>query len=529
MTMKTPKSYPSWQALETHHMDMRDFSLREALTKEDRFKDFSLIMQDTLFDFSKHLVTPETIALLTDLAKESGVETMRKKMFSGEKINNTENRSVLHIACRAPKSETINVDGENVIPFVHQVLDQMEKFTNSVRSGIHTGYTGKSITDIVNIGIGGSDLGPRYVVDALQDFCSGAKAHFVSNVDGQDISKTLEPLSPETTLFIIASKTFTTEETMMNAGVAKQWLLQTAPKSSVAQHFVAVSTNAAAVETFGIQKDNMFQFREWVGGRYSLWSAIGLSIALAIGFENFKALLNGARAMDEHFLNTPLNKNIPVLMGVLGIWYRNFYNYPAHMILPYDNRLGKIAKFTQQMDMESNGKAIDRNGHHVDYATGPIIFGEPGTDSQHSFMQWVHQSPTPVPADFILCKKPAHQLEQNHTSLTANFLAQTRALAIGQTLEEADGDSSRIFTGNRPTTSIIMRELTPYALGSLIAAYEHKVFVQGVIWNLNSFDQPGVELGKILAKPIKTMLEARIIHDDMDISTKKLAKFYMME
>ncbi|MCB1551291.1 MAG: glucose-6-phosphate isomerase, partial [Alphaproteobacteria bacterium] len=465
MTMKTPKSYPSWKALETHHMDMRDFSLREALTKEDRFKDFSLIMEDTLFDFSKHLVTPETIALLTDLAKESGVETMRKKMFSGEKINNTENRSVLHIACRAPKSEIINVDGENVIPFIHQVLDQIEKFTNSVRSGIHTGYTGKSITDIVNIGIGGSDLGPRYVVDALQDFCSGAKVHFVSNVDGQDISKTLEPLSPETTLFIIASKTFTTEETMMNAGVAKQWLLQTAPKSSVAQHFVAVSTNAAAVETFGIQKDNMFQFREWVGGRYSLWSAIGLSIALAIGFENFKALLNGARAMDEHFLNTPLNKNIPVLMGVLGVWYRNFYNYPAHMILPYDNRLGKIAKFTQQMDMESNGKFVDRDGARItDYDTGPVLFGEPGTNGQHAFYQLIHQGTDMIPCDFIAAVRPQNKVGDQHTLLLNNLAAQSQALMTGRTLNEADGNIYRVFDGNRPNTTLLFDELTPYAL-----------------------------------------------------------------
>ncbi|OIN87669.1 MAG: glucose-6-phosphate isomerase [Alphaproteobacteria bacterium CG1_02_46_17] len=522
--MTQPTELSSWKELTTHHHDMRDFSLREELGKTNRFDQLSIHFQDMMFDFSKHLATNETIKLLTDLARQSGVEKMRDLMFAGSPINNTENRAVLHIACRAPKSASIMVNGENVIPFIHQVLGQMEKFSNAVRAGIHTGYTGHPITDVVNIGIGGSDLGPRYVVDALQDFCDGPKVHFVSNVDGSDINATLKNLDASTTIFIIASKTFTTEETMLNAQVAKDWFLKFAPQDAIEKHFVALSTNLDAVRKFGISEENMFPFRDWVGGRYSLWSAIGLSITLAVGFERFCELLDGARAMDEHFLSAPLNKNIPVLMGLLGIWYRNFYGYPTHLLLPYDRRLGKMAKFTQQMDMESNGKAIDRDGHHVDYATGPVIFGEPGTDSQHSFMQLVHQSPTPIPADIILCKNPAHDLYQNHISLMANCLAQTRALAIGQTLEEAGGDPSRIFTGNRPSTTIILPQLDPFHLGALIAAYEHKVFVQGIVWNLNSFDQPGVELGKILAKPIRRMIEDRTIEQNMDCSTKALAE-----
>lgn len=510
---------PAWSALIAHKQEMESLNLRDALSAPNRFADLSLSESGALFDFSKHLITKDTTEKLIALAKTMGVEEMRNKMFAGEKINNTENRAVLHTALRAPKTDSVMVDGENVIPFIHQVLDQMKTFSDAVRSGAHTGYTGKPITDIVNIGIGGSDLGPRFVVDALADFCSGPKVHFVSNVDGFDMTSTLKKLSPETTLFIVASKTFTTEETMLNAGVAKDWLLRSAPADAIAKHFVALSTNKDDVLKFGILEDNMFPFREWVGGRYSLWSAIGLSIALAIGFDNFRKLLDGAYAMDTHFKTAPLDKNIPLMMGMLGVWYNNFWNYPAHLLLAYDTRLGKIAKFTQQMDMESNGKAVDRDGNKVPYATGPVLFGEPGTDSQHSFMQLVHQSPTPIPADFIIVKKPSHNLTQNHASLMANFLAQTRALAIGQTLEEAGGDTSRVFSGNRPTTSIILPELTPFTLGLLIAAYEHKVFVQGIIWNLNSYDQPGVELGKKLAKPLRAMIESKKIDPSLDGST----------
>jgi glucose-6-phosphate isomerase len=513
-----------WTQLSAHKTDMESFSLRKELSSPHRFENFSHSVAGLLFDFSKHVISDDTKALLISLAKTLEVESARDKMFAGEKINNSEERAVLHTALRAPKTASIMVDSEDVIPFVHSVLDQMKNFTNAVRSGTHTGYTGKAITDIVNIGIGGSDLGPRFVVDALTDFCSGPKVHFVSNVDGHDISSRLKQLSPETTLFIVASKTFTTEETMLNAAVAKDWLLQAAPASSISKHFVALSTNKADVLQFGILEENMFPFREWVGGRYSLWSAIGLSISLAIGFENFRALLDGAHAMDTHFKSAPLDQNIPVIMAMLGIWYINFWNYPTHLLLAYDARLAKIAKFTQQMDMESNGTAVDREGNIIPYATGPVIFGEPGTDNQHSFMQLVHQSPTPIPADFIIAKKPAHTLTTNHQSLMANFLAQTRALAIGQTLDEANGDTSRVFTGNRPSTSIVLPELTPFNLGVLIAAYEHKVFVQGVIWNINSYDQPGVELGKKLAKPIRTLIEHGKNDTSLDVSTQNLLK-----
>lgn len=520
--MPTPLKTLDWNLISAHKTVMEDFSLRSELNDKNRFQDFSHSLADVTFDFSKHLTTKETISLLISLARTMNVETMRNKMFAGEKINNTENRAVLHTALRAPKDISVMVDGENVMPFIYQVLDQMKSFTDAVRSGLHKGYTGKTITDIVNIGIGGSDLGPRFVVDALADFCSGPKLHFVSNVDGFDITSALKKLNPETTLFIVASKTFTTEETMLNAAIAKEWLLKSAPNDAISKHFVALSTNRDDVLKFGILEQNMFPFREWVGGRYSLWSSIGLSIALAIGFDNFRALLDGAHAMDTHFKTAPLDKNIPVIMGVLGVWYTNFWHYPAHLLLAYDARLGKIAKFTQQMDMESNGKAVDRDGIDVNYATGPILFGEPGTDSQHSFMQLVHQTPTPIPADFIICKKPSHTLSTSHASLMANFLAQTRALAIGQTLGEANGDASRVFTGNRPSTSIILPELTPFTLGLLIAAYEHKVFVQGIIWNLNSFDQPGVELGKKLAKPIRALIESKANDETLDISTQSL-------
>lgn len=522
--MPQPTDTQIWSDLSAHKFVMEDFSLRTALSNPNRSHDFSLSFENIVFDFSKHVMTSDTKSLLLSLAKEMNLEDMRDAMFAGEKINNTEDRAVLHTALRTPQNTVVNMDGENVIPFIHSVLNQMKIFSDAVRNGTHTGYTNKKITDVVNIGIGGSDLGPRFVVDALADFQSALKVHFVSNVDGFDISSVLKKVNPETTIFVIASKTFTTEETMLNATVTKKWFLKSAPVDAIAKHFVALSTNKDAVLKFGILEQNMFPFRDWVGGRYSLWSAIGLSIALAVGFENFRALLDGAYAMDTHFKTAPLDKNIPVMMGILGVWYRNFWDYPAHLLLPYDTRLGKIAKFTQQMDMESNGKAVDREGNIVNYATGPVIFGEAGTDSQHSFMQLVHQSPTPIPADFIICKTPSHDLKDNHVSLISNFLAQTRALAIGQTLDEANGDTSRVFTGNRPTTSIILPELTPYTLGALIAAYEHKVFVQGIIWNLNSYDQPGVELGKKLAKPISVMLKSSKIEDNLDCSTIGLAK-----
>lgn len=533
--MKPPHNAPpipsvtdlaAWKNLAAHHHNMRDFSLREELMHSARFEEFKLEHRGIIFDFSKHLATNETLKLLYDLARARGVEEWRDRMFAGDHMNASEDRAVLHVACRAAADDIFMTDGENVVPFVHDVLDQIRRLSDDVLSGTLKGYDGQTFTDVVNIGIGGSDLGPRFVVDALAHYATHLNVHFVSNVDGDDIAPVLKKIDPARTLFIIASKTFTTEETMMNAHVARAWFVDRAGEAAISHHFVALSTNQPAIKKFGIAPDRSFAFRDWVGGRYSLWSAIGLSIALAVGYERFAELLAGARDMDQHFKTTPLERNIPIRMALLGVWYVNFYDYRAHLLMPYAVRLGKFAKFIQQMDMESNGKAIDRDGHHVYYTTGPVIFGEAGTDSQHSFMQLVHQSPAPIPADFVIAAQPAHDLTASHRVLVANFLAQTRALAVGQTLEEAGGDPARIFTGNRPTTSIVLPALTPAHLGALIAAYEHKVFVQGIIWNLNSFDQPGVELGKKLAKPLRTMLETGESDSALDSSTKGLMQLF---
>lgn len=514
----------AWDAV-ANHQQHTIFNLRELFTKADRFRALSLSVENTLFDFSKHLVTPETMTLLVNLAKDKNLEAYRDQMFKGDKINNTEGRAVLHTALRAPENTNVEVDGENVMPYIHGVLKAMRAFSSAVITGKHTGYTGKAITDIVNIGIGGSDLGPRFVVEALQDYHTALKTHFVSNVDGAAISAVLRQINPETTLFIVASKTFTTEETMLNANVAKDWFVkQAGSEDAVAKHFVALSTNEKDVRAFGINPDLMFPFRDWVGGRYSLWSAIGLSIMLSVGPDNFDQLLAGAHAMDTHFKTAPLDKNVPVMMGLLGVWYRNFWDYPAHLLLPYDDRLGKLAKYVQQMDMESNGKSVTRHGTHVSHETGPFLFGEPGTDSQHSFMQLVHQGTTPIPADFIICAKPHHPYADNHLSLLTNCLAQSRALAIGQTLAEADGDAFRVFDGNRPSTTIILPELSPFTLGLMLAAYEHKVFVQGIVWELNSFDQPGVELGKKLAKSLKQSVQSATPANNLDQSTQGLIR-----
>lgn len=514
----------AWTLLGQHQAELANtLNLRALLADDSRFKNLSLDADGLLFDFSKHLVTADTVKLLLDLARERGVEAARERMFSGEKINNTEKRAVLHTATRAPLTPPVTVDGEDIMPFVHEVLGRMRAFSTRVISGEHRGYTGKVITDVVNIGIGGSDLGPRFVCEALRDHATHLRAHFVSNVDGSAMASTLAAVDPETTLFIVASKTFTTEETMLNAGVAKAWLVERlGSEAAVASHFVALSTNEKEVSAFGIGAEQTFPFRDWVGGRYSLWSAIGLSIMLHVGPDNFDALLAGAHAMDRHFRTAPLERNIPIMMGVLGIWYRNFWAYPAHLLLPYDDRLAKLAKFIQQMDMESNGKAVRADGAPVGCETGPFIFGEPGTDSQHSFMQLVHQGTTPIPADFIVCKKPHHSLTANHASLLANCLAQSRALAVGQTLAEAGDDPFGVFPGNRPSTTIILPELSPYALGQLLAAYEHKVFVQGIIWGLNSFDQPGVQLGKKLANNLKPLLQSSTSPETVDASTRGL-------
>lgn len=516
----------AWDNLNQHRTATQNLSLRDLLSEPDRFKTFSFEVSGTLFDFSKHLVTIDTIKSLVTLAAEKNVESFRDQMFAGEKINTTEKRAVLHTALRAPVDRSLMIDGEDIMPYIHGVLDRMRAFSNRVISGEHTGYSGKKITDVVNIGIGGSDLGPRFVCESLRDYATRLKVHFVSNVDGSAMSSVLAQVDPETTLFIVASKTFTTEETMLNAVVAKDWLIRkSGSEASIARHFVALSTNEKEVTAFGINPDLMFPFRDWVGGRYSLWSAIGLSIMLCVGPDNFDQLLAGAHSMDTHFKETPLERNVPVLMGLLGVWYRNFWNYPAHLLLPYDDRLTKLAKYVQQMDMESNGKAVTRDGQPVTTETGPFLFGEPGTDSQHSFMQLVHQGTTPIPADFIVCAKPHHDLKDNHTSLLANCLAQSRALAVGQTLAEAENDPFRVFTGNRPSTTIILPEMSPFALGQLLAAYEHKVFVQGIVWNLNSFDQPGVELGKKLAKTLKPVLQSGTSPDKLDQSTQGLIAY----
>ena len=526
MTSAAP-AYPLLrERLAAHQTDLSDtLNMRELLAQTQRFSELSFTVEGTLFDFSKHLVTSETVALLKELAESAGIEKARDRMFAGEKINTTENRAVLHTALRAPAGSSVLVDGENVIPYIHSVLERMRGFCRAVIDGTHTGYTGKKITDVVNIGIGGSDLGPRFVVEALQDYHTPLRLHFVSNIDGAAITRVLNACNPETTLFIIASKTFTTEETMLNASVAKDWFVsKSGSTAGIAKHFTALSTNEPAVAAFGITPDLTFPFRDWVGGRYSLWSAIGLSIMLAVGPDHFDRLLAGAYAMDQHFRSSPLERNVPVLMALLGIWYRNFWNYPAHLMLPYDDRLQHISKYAQQMDMESNGKSVCKDGSPAPWQTAPLLYGEPGTDSQHSFMQLVHQGTTPIPADFIVCAKPHHTLTKNHLCLLTNFLAQSRALAIGQTLAEAKGDPFRVFSGNRPSTSMILPELSPFSLGLLLAAYEHKIFVQGVIWNINSFDQPGVELGKKIAQEIATRLNSPQSEKSFDSSTEGLLK-----
>jgi len=507
-----------------------------------RFADFSLRFDDLLLDYSKNRITRETFALLLDLARERDVPGWTERMFSGEKINCTEHRAVLHIALRNRRNTPILVDGEDVMPGVNAVLDKMRGFTQGVRSGAWKGYTGQTITDVVNIGIGGSDLGPLMVCEALKPYAGPLRAHFVSNVDGTHLAETLTGLDPATTLFVVASKTFTTQETLTNAHSARDWLLAAAgDEQAVAKHFVAVSTNAEAVSAFGIDTDNMFEFWDWVGGRYSLWSAIGLSIALFLGMEHFEALLDGAHAMDEHFRGAPLERNMPVILALLGIWYSNFLGAETHAILPYDQYLHRFPAYFQQGDMESNGKRISRQGEALDYTTGPVIWGEPGTNGQHAFYQLIHQGTRLVPADFIAAAESHNPLGEHHAILLSNYFAQTEALMRGKTEAEVRAELTgqgltgealeallphKVFPGNRPTNSILYRKLTPFALGRLIALYEHKIFVQGVIWNINSFDQWGVELGKQLARTILPELIDFKEIDTHDCSTNGLINYY---
>jgi len=534
----------AWKALEAHHKSVASEHMRRMFEQDpQRFERFSLRFEDILLDYSKNRITEETMRMLLDLARQANLKDWIEKMFNGEKINITEDRAVLHIALRNRSNRPIYVDGQDVMPEVNGVLAHMKEFTNAVRAGEWTGYTGRAITDIVNIGIGGSDLGPVMATEALKPYGKpGLRVHFVSNVDGTHIVETLKDLSPETTLFIVASKTFTTQETLTNAHSAKEWLLKSARDYGVvAKHFVALSTNAAEVEKFGIDTKNMFEFWDWVGGRYSLWSAIGLSIAAYIGMDNFEELLLGGHLMDEHFRQTPFEQNLPVTLGLIGIWYNNFFGAQTVAILPYDQYMHRFPAYFQQGDMESNGKSINREGQRVDYSTGPIIWGEPGTNGQHAFYQLIHQGTKLVPADFLAPIETHNPIGEHHQILLSNFFAQTEALMKGKTEEEvraeltASGVSGeklekliphKLFEGNKPTNSIMFKKLTPRTLGSLIALYEHKIFVQGIIWNINSFDQWGVELGKQLAKVILPELKGAGKVTSHDASTNGLINYY---
>lgn len=539
-----PEQTNAWQNLEEHFAN-NDFELRELFQNNpNRFREFSVQRDGYLFDFSKNLINDQTLELLLKLADETELKEAVEAMFIGEKINETENRAVLHTALRDFSDAPLMVDGEDIKPLIRRVLAQMKDFSGKVISGSHKGFSGREITDVVNIGIGGSDLGPVMVCSALKHFKTRLNVHFVSNVDGNHIAETLKSLDPETTLFIIASKTFTTQETMTNAASAKDWFLKKGQPDDVAKHFVALSTNVKSVKEFGIAEENIFEFWDWVGGRYSLWSAIGLSIVLAVGYDNFEQLLKGANETDNHFRTADFKENVPVLMALLGIWYRNFYGAGTYAILPYSQYLDRFAAYLQQGDMESNGKSVDRNGEYVDYETGPIIWGEPGTNGQHAFYQLIHQGTELIPADFLAYVKSCNEVSDHQDKLLANFFAQTEALAFGKNEAEvtaemqASGKSSdeiekllnyKVFSGDSPTNSFIFNELTPYSLGQLIALYEHKIFVQGVIWNIFSFDQFGVELGKVLAGKILAELEAKGEISSHDSSTNGLMNYYLAQ
>ncbi|WP_027382855.1 glucose-6-phosphate isomerase [Epilithonimonas caeni] len=537
-----PIQTSAWKALDQQFAN-NDFELRTLFQyNPNRFKEFSLETENYLFDYSKNLVDAKTLELLLQLAEQTQLKEAIGKMFSGDKINETEGRAVLHTALRDFSDKEILVDGENIKPGIKKVLEHMKAFSESVISGSHKGFTGKEITDVVNIGIGGSDLGPVMVCSALKHFKTRLDVHFVSNVDGNHMAEVVKDLDPETTLFIIASKTFTTQETMTNANSAKEWFLRSGAKNEdVAKHFVALSTNIEAVKKFGIAEENIFEFWDWVGGRYSLWSAIGLSIVLSVGYDNFEQLLKGANDTDVHFQTKDLKENVPVLMGVLGVWYRNFYAAGTYAILPYSQYLDRFSAYLQQGDMESNGKSVDRNGEFVEYETGPIIWGEPGTNGQHAFYQLIHQGTELIPADFIAYAKSPNEVGEHQDILLANYFAQTEALAFGKTEDEvfaelrSSGKSEeevekllnyKIFAGNTPTNSFLFKELTPFTLGQLIALYEHKIFVQGVIWNIFSFDQFGVELGKVLAGKILPELETEGKVETHDSSTNGLINYY---
>ncbi len=523
---------PAWQAVAKHYQEVSSLLMKDLFAQDpQRFARFSLRFGDILFDYSKNRITDRTLSLLVDLAHQTGLEKMIEAMFSGQKINTTEDRAVLHVALRNRSNRPIYVDGQDVMPDVNRVLEKMRAFSEAIRSGERTGYSGKAITDVVNIGIGGSDLGPKMVCEALKPYGKeGMRVHFVSNVDSTDLVEVLKHLDPETALFLVASKTFTTQETMMNAHSARAWLLaKTNDKQAVARHFAAISTNTQEVQRFGIDPENMFAFWDWVGGRYSLWSAIGLSIAIYLGFDRFVELLSGAHQVDEYFRSTPFEQNIPVIMGLLGIWYNNFFGAQSHAILPYDQYLSYFPAYFQQGDMESNGKSVTREGEWIDWSTGPVIWGQPGTNGQHAFYQLIYQGTKLIPCDFLAAAQSQNPLGEHHPTLLSNYFAQTEALMKGKTAAEVRAElgaqqlsdtqrerlvAAKTFPGNRPTNSFLYPKLTPEVLGALIAFYEHKIFTQGVIWGINSFDQMGVELGKQLAKNILPEL-----HGDGEVTT----------
>jgi len=532
-------STASFQALENHALEAENWEMRSLFAADpQRFEKLSVEAAGLFLDYSKNRLDGRTLELLAALARERGVEAQRDAMFAGERINNTENRAVLHTALRAPRGAGLVVDGQDVNADVHAVLDRIRLFTDAVRSGEWLGHTGKPITDVINIGIGGSDLGPKMVVLALRHYAHPRLAlHFVSNVDGHDMDAALSQVDPETTLFIVASKTFTTAETMMNAQTARRWFLEQAPEEALAKHFVAVSTNTEAIKAFGIDPANMFPFWDWVGGRYSVWSAIGLSVALAVGFGYFSDFLAGAHALDEHFRTAPVEQNMPMILALVGFWNREFLDAHSVTIAPYHQDLHRFPAYLQQLDMESNGKSVTRDGDPVDSPTCPAIWGEPGTNGQHAYFQLLHQGTDLTPIDFIAALRPAHEMEHHHTALLANCFAQSEAFMKGKTIDEVRADLQaqglapeeverlaphKTFPGNRPSNTILMERLTPTTLGALIALYEHKTFVQGVIWNVNSFDQWGVELGKVLAKKIEAELAGEPQPDLHDSSTNGL-------
>lgn len=538
----SPLKTASWKALKNHYDETHSKSMKQMFQEDaSRANKFTLKWNEFLVDFSKNRITEQTLELLLNLADEMQLKSAISKYFEGDIINRTEDRAVLHTALRAPDSAEVNVNGVNVIPEIVEVKEKIKNFTHEITTGTRTGYTGKKFTDVVNIGIGGSDLGPAMVVEALQFYQNHLNLHFISNIDGDHVQHLLKKINPETTLFVIVSKTFTTQETLTNSETIKQWFLKTASQQDVAKHFVAVSTNIAKVTEFGIDPKNVFPMWDWVGGRFSLWSAVGLSISLSVGYENFDALLKGANEMDEHFKSAAFDKNIPVVLALLSIWYNNFFNAESEAIIPYNQSLQKLAPYLQQGIMESNGKSVDRNGDEVKYQTGTIIWGEPGTNSQHAFFQLIHQGTKLIPTDFIGFLKPLYGDTNHHDKLMSNFFAQTEALLNGKDEDQVRAEFKKIdystgraeflipfkvFEGNKPTNTILIDKLTPKSLGSLLAMYEHKIFVQGVIWNIFSYDQWGVELGKQLASSILEEINSGKVNKH-DSSTTQLLNYFL--